>query len=436
MKNILCICILICTCMYADSLSVVKHLGQRAMAEMITDTLNNRIILFGGYDWGFSDSCYNDVWAFDLVTETWEALEPSGTPPSPRMDVALVYDAANQRMLLFGGRTLTSFHNDLWELDLTQGTETWTQLNPSGTPPSGRAALTGIIDPVYNRLILFGGMYGIGLRTNETWSLDLSTMSWYHLSPSGILPNARSGYAATYDETNHRLVVFSGSATPVVADLWALDLTYGSEQWQELYPAGGAPQSRGQAFYSYDREENAMVIGFGFDYQGYTEILSDVWSLNLDSLYWRCVIIPGLVHPRRHSSAAYNPLTENIVIFGGDNGGSTADTYILDTDATSIQELKLVGTSSKICLQLVSNPSRLPYKMAVRIPHTGQFNLTVHNVSGQYVRTLLQGEKIAGKFLITWDGLDDQGRNVPAGTYFITLLQDNETVTKKAVIVK
>jgi hypothetical protein len=179
-----------------------------------------------------------------------------------------------------------------------------------------------------------------------------------------------------------------------------------------------------------------MVFGFGFDYQGYIEILSDVWSLDLDSLYCRLIISSWTVYPRRGSNAAYNTVADNIVIFGGDNGSSTADTYILHTAPTSVQELRRVQMSNTTCLKLLSNPAQLPCKLMVNIPQPVHTSLTIHDVSGQQIRTLIPGETMSGTFMMTWDGMDDKGRTVPAGTYFITLMQDEVAVTKKAVLVK
>lgn len=414
---------------------VTAHPCQRSMAEMITDTYNQRVIMFGGQDYGFSGRYLNDIWALDLNSETWQFPTMSQPMPSPRRNAALAYDSVNNRMLLFGGRMGSTFYNDIWACDLTIGAEYWLELTPSGTPPSHRTEVTGIIDPLNNRLILFGGD-GYSGRNNETWELDLTTMTWSMLSPSGSLPSARSAYSAVYDPIGHRMLVFSGAASPITNDLWSLDLTYGNENWQALSPGGNIPQGRAQPFCAYDAANNRLITGFGFDYPGYLQFLNDAWALDIDSLFWRRILAPGIVYPRRGACAAYNGLNEKIFIFGGDNGGSSAELYSLTTDTLAISEN--VGTNIMISpyIQIISNPSRLPLTFNVSVPIGNKMTLSVIDISGRTVAVFADDETSLGKKNIHWDGRDMQGRKVPAGTYFIHLKINGESVTQKAVVIE
>ena len=45
----------------------------------------------------------------------------------------------------------------------------------------------------------------------------------------------------------------------------------------------------------------------------------------------------------------------------------------------------------------------------------------VYDLSGRLVRTLAEGRFPAGEHILTWDGLDDQGRRLPRGMYFTRL---------------
>ena len=54
-----------------------------------------------------------------------------------------------------------------------------------------------------------------------------------------------------------------------------------------------------------------------------------------------------------------------------------------------------------------------------RLPH--HTTLRIHNVLGQEVRTLVDEVQEAGYYTITWDGKDNDGRQVPSGVYFYRL---------------
>jgi len=267
--------------------------------------------------------------------------------------------------------------------------------------------------------------------------LDLNTMTWAMLNPTGTLPLARSAYSAVYDPDNHQIIVFSGAASPITNDLWALDLTYGSENWQQLSPGGNIPEGRAQPFCVYDHVNNRMITGFGFDYPGYIQLLSDVWSLDLDSLFWRRIIVPGLVDARRGTGGSLNSLNNEIIVFGGDNMGfSYAESFSITSDTLAIEENRNRIRTEPSLLKIFATPTRLPCKMNINIITPSFVNLKIIDISGRLIRELIEGERNIGTYQIQWDGKDMQGRKVPAGTYFVHLEIDGKSVTQKAIIIE
>jgi hypothetical protein len=432
--RIVTILIIVSSTLYAGSLRVLGP-EQRSMASMITDTVNQRIIMYGGQDYGLSGECYNEIWAFDPALEYWEQISVSAPTPPPRRNPALAYDPNTNQMYMFGGRTAYTFFNDIWVLDLTPGAEYWTQMTPSGTPPCPRTEITGIYDPVNNRLIFFGGDINYSIRVNETWELDLSTMTWTQLTPSGPLPLARSAYAAVYDHLQHRMIVFSGAASPIMPDVWSLDLTYGNETWQQLFPTGPAPQGRGQTFCALDESQNAMIVGFGFDYPGYIQMLSDVWALNLTTMAWQQVVPPGTVTPRRGSCSSYSPQNGLVYIFGGDAGAALSTTFALYTDPVGIGELNPRPVSDPFNLRVSPNPVVLPCQIDAFLERPGEICVNIIDASGRLINNIIEAKQ-TGNHTVLWDGLDQNGRRVPPGTYFIQINIDGIPVTEKVVLIE
>lgn len=66
----------------------------------------------------------------------------------------------------------------------------------------------------------------------------------------------------------------------------------------------------------------------------------------------------------------------------------------------------------------------------------GITKLEIYNVSGKKVSTLLNEFKPAGAYKIKWNGNDDFGNSVVAGTYFYTLEFNNKMISKKMILVK
>jgi hypothetical protein len=87
------------------------------------------VVLFGGGSGGIDQ---NTTWLWDQVGATWIQLSTQQSPPA-REGAGMAYDAALQRVILFGGQDNNGNFNDTWELISA----------PTPTPtPSPTATLT------------------------------------------------------------------------------------------------------------------------------------------------------------------------------------------------------------------------------------------------------------------------------------------------------
>lgn len=413
----------------------IGYPSPRSFACMVNDTANGQMILFGG---GKPEGeFYNDVWTLDIEAETWRLVEPSGTPPAGRIDPAAIYNAAGNEMLVFGGRNATTYFNDLWSLSLTPGSETWTLLNPSGTPPSPRLGAKAIIDPVNNRMIVFGGTTASG-GFDETWALDLGTYTWSLLTVTSTLPPARQAHCAIYDPVNHRMLIYAGSnwGQPIMNDLWVLDLTCGAESWHQLFPTGTQPQARTQHFGVYDQCNHDLVMGFGYNVGTY----DDIWTLDLNSLTWTMILppYPFTVAPRRAVSYGYDPDGHEIIIFGGNQGNYYYfdDTYMLIPDSTGIAEIRQPVVIEHNAIHVRENPTRLPLSFSIAVVSGGNVSLNIADSAGRIVKTLSNEPKEPGTYGFNWDGIDDQGKRVAAGTYHIVLETNTDAAVRKIILIE
>ncbi len=150
---------------------------------------------------------------------SWTQLNPTGTPPRSRTAMGYAYDEANDRLILFSGEVLGVTQpklNDVWILanaSAANGTPTWIQLSPSGTLPPGRLFSTAVYDPTSNRLIVHGGCpANCGSALSDTWVLTNANGLGGQPSWSQLpsAPVGRANHTAVYDSTSNRMIIFSG----------------------------------------------------------------------------------------------------------------------------------------------------------------------------------------------------------------------------------
>ncbi len=67
------------------------------------------------------------------------------------------------------------------------------------------------------------------------------------------------------------------------------------------------------------------------------------------------------------------------------------------------------------------NPFNPTTQIRFDVPEPAEVNLTIFNVLGQPVRTLLKGTVAAGRHAVLWDGADDRGAPVASGVYICRL---------------
>ncbi len=248
-------------------LNTVSPPPGRRHATAIHDPQSNRMILFGGATEG---GTMNDVWSLALATLTWSNITPAGgNTPAPRFGHTAIYDRQNHRMIVWSGQG-SGFYNDAWAFDLT--THTWQELTASGVKPNQRYGSAAVYDPVNHSLIIAAGFTDAG-RFNDTQSLRLASNEWVNLTPAGAKPVPRCLHTASYDAMRRRMMLYAGQSSGALNDFWAFDLE--QNRWSEVSAAGTPPEKRNGHTAVYLPAQRAMMIFGGTG----ASLYNDVWVL-------------------------------------------------------------------------------------------------------------------------------------------------------------
>ncbi len=400
---------------------------------IIYDPVRDRMLVFGGYGAGIYR---NDVWALTLSgNPAWSALTPSGSPPVGRLSHNAIYDPLRDRMVVFGGASNGSYHNDVWALTLS-GTPAWSPLTPSGTPPTGRSGHAAIYDPVRDRMVVFGGAVGSSSYRNDVWALTLSgSPAWSALTPAGSIPPELFNHTAIYDPARDRMIVFGGgeSTTSYRNDVWALTLSGGSA-WSKLATLGSPPTGRIGHAATYDPVRDRMVVFAGYD--GPASYRNDVWALTLSGSPAWCALIPtGTAPSRRVTRAIYDPERDQMVVFGGSGASADQnDVWALGWNH-QVNDVTALNPPFRTFLHPARpNPGHSRVDVRYEIASDDQVRLEVLDIQGRVTRRLRHGIHAAGSHSVVFDRRDDRGRYLPAGMYLVRLQTRNETRTSRIVL--
>jgi hypothetical protein len=83
------------------------------------------------------------------------------------------------------------------------------------------------------------------------------------------------------------------------------------------------------------------------------------------------------------------------------------------------------------------NPFNASTVITFQLPAASDMiDLTIFDINGKKVRTLLHETMPPGNFAVRWDGTDSQGRAMASGIYFYRLNAGNKTLSGKMTFLK
>ena len=70
------------------------------------------------------------------------------------------------------------------------------------------------------------------------------------------------------------------------------------------------------------------------------------------------------------------------------------------------------------------------------MPHASNVEISIFNLRGQKINTLIKNFRTAGTFQVKWDGTDKNGFPVASGVYLYQLKADDFWVVKKMLLIQ
>jgi hypothetical protein len=82
------------------------------------------------------------------------------------------------------------------------------------------------------------------------------------------------------------------------------------------------------------------------------------------------------------------------------------------------------------------NPFKTNTNIRYSLPAESKVSLSIFDISGRLIKTLVNQKQSSGIYSISWDGKGNQEKSVPSGVYFYHLKTDNHQTTNRAIIIK
>ena len=108
----------------------------------------------------------------------------------------------------------------------------------------------------------------------------------------------------------------------------------------------------------------------------------------------------------------------------------------ITVEALGIEELKQTLPLEFNVGKAYPNPFNQRVRIDYTLPVAGRLRVSVYNSGGQLVRVLSNATMPGGKYLVFWDGRDEDGDQVGLGAYFVQIAFDNSIEQRKVLLLK
>jgi hypothetical protein len=81
------------------------------------------------------------------------------------------------------------------------------------------------------------------------------------------------------------------------------------------------------------------------------------------------------------------------------------------------------------------NPANPMTKITFSLRHSAKVLLKVMNITGETIITLIDRQFTAGRYEVFWNGLNQTGKEVSSGLYFIQIIADQKTQVRKLLLI-
>ncbi|KAG2273578.1 hypothetical protein Bca52824_056133 [Brassica carinata] len=259
-------------------------------------------------------------------SENWMGLSVGGDKPAPRFNHAAA--AIGNKMIVVGGESGNGLLDDVQVLNFDSFT--WSTvsskvyLSPSSLPLMIPSWKGHCLVSWGKKVLLVGGKTDPSSDRVSVWSFDTESECWSLMDAKGDIPVSRSGH--TVVRASSVLILFGGedSKKRKLNDLHMFDLK--SSTWLPLNCTGTRPCARSNHVATLFDDKILFVFGGS----GKNKTLSDLYSLDFETMVWSRIKIRGFHPSPRAGSCGVLCGNKWYITGGGSRKKRHAETLVFD----------------------------------------------------------------------------------------------------------
>jgi len=113
------------------------------------------------------------------------------------------------------------------------------------------------------------------------------------------------------------------------------------------------------------------------------------------------------------------------------------DNIVVESLVSSVEDNSNENLPEEFALeQNYPNPFNPETKISYNLSSGSYVSLSIHDLLGREIKTLVSEDQPSGKYSVSWNGRDKFGNLVPSGVYLYSLRTDGQIISKKMMLMK
>ncbi|HLX13020.1 MAG TPA: FlgD immunoglobulin-like domain containing protein, partial [Bacteroidota bacterium] len=382
----------------------------------------------------------------------WNMVSVGNTPVGSNYAKSALYPTATTNAF--------NYHNGYHpQTTMANGPGYWLKFPSAQTVATAGTFLTSVDDSITNSWNMIGSLSG---------AVDVSTIS---TTPTGLVTNASIyyGYNAGYQSTSFLKpgqaywvkssgagimhLHTSANAPKTVATEATDDLTKLTTITVRSSGRGAGMQNlyfadQSQIHQSYELPPVPPEGAFDARFSSQTMVATYPTTFANGQAYEYPIEIQATGYPVTISWHIANSLGTRKYVLTDAMGGRVLGNNVMNGNGSLkisnasiktvvVKMLEGVNTPKAFALsQNYPNPFNPTTRMTVDVPKSSTVEVSVFDILGQKIATLMNGQQPAGSFTIEWNGQDAKGLQVPTGMYFVRMTSDAFSSVRKIMLMK
>lgn len=205
------------------------------------------------------------------------------------------------------------------------------------------------------------------------------------------------------------------------------------------YVGDGNPSTTGNVQYV-DGQSGSFADALTYDhlYQQLVDNYVDILGSTGGTLFFRSQDNQGRAVNYNGSGNTQRAI-HSAVVFGALRNGADTKVALMDIYVNYLTEI--LGAEEVISeyisnVTVSPNPASRNANIRFSMAQPGQVKITIFNIVGQKVRQLTDQNMNAGIQTLSWNGCDDQGKQLSSGSYIIEIITPSEKINKTVIFIK